>query len=105
MPTYNNLPAPSEHFKGKWYQKLIEDLQLAGKAKRTVYGYVRAVRKLADFCQQAPHLLTENDVRQFLLIEMVKKQIASGTQSTAKRWQDVARRRRTARSRARASPG
>ncbi len=36
MPTYNNLPAPSDHFKGKWYRQLIEDLQLAGKARRTI---------------------------------------------------------------------
>ena len=55
MPTYNNLPAASQYFKGNWYRKLIEDLQLAGKAKRTVYGYVRAVRKLADFHQKSPH--------------------------------------------------
>ena len=81
MPTYNNLPSSSQHFQGKWYQKLIVDLQLAGKAKRTVYGYVRAVRKLAEFCQQAPQHLTENDVRQFLLVEIVEKQFASGTQS------------------------
>ena len=81
MPTYDNLPAFSQHFKGKWYQKLIEDLQLAGKAKRTVYGYVCAVRTLAEFSQQAPQHLTEHDVRQFLLIEIVEKQVASWTQS------------------------
>ncbi len=66
MPTYNNLPAPSDHFKGKWYRQLIEDLQLAGKARRTVYGYVRAVRKLADFCQQSPHMIDESDLRGFM---------------------------------------
>ncbi len=54
MPTYNNLPKTSKFFKGKWYQKLVEDLRLAGKAKRTVYGYVRAVRKLAEFHQKSP---------------------------------------------------
>ena len=48
MPTYNNLPQPAEFFKGNLYNKLVEDLQLAGMAKRTVYGYVRAIRKLAD---------------------------------------------------------
>ena len=32
MPTYNNLPTHSKHFKGKWYRQLIEDLQRAGKA-------------------------------------------------------------------------
>ena len=81
MPTYNNLPLASEYFKGKWYRKLIEDLQLAGKAKRTVYGYVRAVRKLADFCQNSPEQLSETDVRQFLLHQIVDKHVAAGTQS------------------------
>ena len=41
MPTYENLPTPSDNFKGKLYQKMVDDLRLAGKAKRTVYGYVR----------------------------------------------------------------
>jgi site-specific recombinase XerD len=81
MPTYNNLPAPSDYFKGKWYRQLIEDLQLAGKAKRTVYGYVRAVRKLADFCQQPPHRIDESDLRGFLLHQIVERQVAAGTQS------------------------
>jgi len=39
----------------KWYQKLIEDLQPAGKAKCTVSGYVRAVRKLAEFSTSSRH--------------------------------------------------
>ncbi len=81
MPTYINLPAPSDHFKGKWYRQLIEDLQLAGKARRTVYGYVRAVRKLADFCQQSPHMIDESDLRGFLLHQIVERQVAAGTQS------------------------
>ena len=46
MRTYNKLPKPSPFFKGNPYQKLVEDLTLAGMAKRTVYGYVRAIRKL-----------------------------------------------------------
>ena len=44
MPTYNNLPAPSDHFKGKWYRQLIEDLQLAGKARRTIRTCTRGPR-------------------------------------------------------------
>ena len=81
MPTYNNLPAASEYFKGKWYRKLIEDLQLAGKAKRTVYGYVRAVRKLADFHQKPPHQIDSSDLRAFLLHQIVEREVAAGTQS------------------------
>ena len=54
MPTYESLPSPSEFFKGKLYQQMVDGLRLAGLAKRTVYGYVRAVRKLADFHQKSP---------------------------------------------------
>jgi site-specific recombinase XerD len=81
MPTYNNLPQQSEFFKGKWYNKLAEDLRLAGMAKRTVYGYVRAIRKLADFHQKSPEKITEADVRQYLLHQIVDLEVAAGTQS------------------------
>jgi site-specific recombinase XerD len=81
MPTYNNLPKTSKFFKGKWYQKLVEDLRLAGLAKRTVYGYVRAVRKLADFHQKSPARISENDLRAFLLHQIVDLEVAAGTQS------------------------
>ncbi len=83
MPTYENLPATSEYFKGKLYQKMVDDLRLAGKAKRTVYGYVRAVRKLADFHQKPLHKITEQDVREYLLHIIVEQEAASGTQSVA----------------------
>ncbi|TWT75736.1 Tyrosine recombinase XerD [Planctomycetes bacterium CA13] len=81
MPTYNNLPKSSAFFKGKYYDKLVEDLRLAGMAKRTVYGYVRAVRKLAEFHQQSPSKLDEADIRAFLLYQIVDLEAASGTQS------------------------
>ena len=81
MPTYNKLPQPSPFFKGKLYQKLVEDLTLAGMAKRTVYGYVRAIRKLCEFQQKTPTKLTEADVRAFLLHQIVELEVASGTQS------------------------
>ncbi len=35
MPTYDNLSKTSEFFNGKWYDKMVEDLRLAGMAKRT----------------------------------------------------------------------
>ena len=81
MPTYNNLPKPSQHFKGKWYDKLVDDLRLAGMAKRTVYGYVRAIRKLCDFHSKAPNKINQNDVRAYLLHQIVDLEVASGTQS------------------------
>ena len=67
MPTYNNLPATSVYFKGSLYDRMVEDLRLSGKAKRTVYGYVRAIRKLAEFCQTTPDKIVEEQRRQFLL--------------------------------------
>lgn len=81
MPTYESLPATSKYFKGELYDRLVEDLRLSGKAKRTVYGYVRAVRKLADFHQKPPHDITESEVRRFLLHLIVELEVAAGTQS------------------------
>ena len=81
MPTYNNLPKTSEFFKGKWYNKLVEDLRLAGLAKRTVYGYTRAIRELADFHQKSPEKICEAEIREFFLYQIVEIEAAYGTQS------------------------
>ncbi len=81
MPTYNTLPKPSPFFHGKWYDKLVGDLRLAGKAKRTVYGYVRAIRKLAEFHRKSPDTLSESDICVYLLHQIVELEVASGTQS------------------------
>lgn len=81
MPTYDNLPKPSQHFKGNRYDKFVEDLRLAGLAKRTVYGYVRAIRKLCDYHRKRPERLTEADVRAYLLHQIVDLEVAAGTQS------------------------
>ena len=83
MPTYESLPAPSAYFKGVLYRKMVDDLRLAGKQKRTVYGYVRAVRQLADFHQKTACRITEQDVRDYLLHLIVEREVASGTQSVA----------------------
>ena len=48
-------------------QKLSEDLQLSGMAKRTHDGYIRAIRQLSDFAKCSPDQVTENHVRQFFL--------------------------------------
>ena len=81
MPTYNKLPSESKYFKGKLFAKFVEDLRLSGKAKRTVYGYARAIRKLAEHAQCAPDRISQEQVRKFLLNEIVNKQSAAGTQS------------------------
>jgi hypothetical protein len=50
MVNYDQLPAASRFFDGKLYQTMRDDLQLAGMSKRTVHGYLRAIRQLADYC-------------------------------------------------------
>jgi hypothetical protein len=49
MPSYDK-PNRSTFFNGHFYDKMAEDLQLTGKSQRTVHGYLRAVRQLADYC-------------------------------------------------------
>ncbi len=48
-------------------QRMIQDLQLAGRSERTQEAYVRAVRKLADHYRQSPDRLTEPQVRDYFL--------------------------------------
>ncbi len=50
----HNLPACGSFFKGELYQRMQDDLHLAGMAQRTIHGYLRSVRQLADFCRQSP---------------------------------------------------
>ncbi len=78
MPNHS-LPVTSKFFKGKLYQQMEADLHLAGMAERTIYGYLRAVRKLADFCQCSPDKLTEEQLRQWLLHLKIDKQFAYGS--------------------------
>jgi len=83
MPTCESLPAESPYFNGNLFRKMVDDLRLAGKAKRTVYGYLRAVRKLADFCRKCPDQIREQDVRRYLLHLIVELEVATGTQTVA----------------------
>ena len=53
MPSYT-LSARSGYFDGAIYQRMSDDLHLAGMSKRTVHGYLRAVRQLADCCTTPP---------------------------------------------------
>ena len=53
--------------------RYIEDLQLAGKAPRTVESYVRYVVQLAEYFDRSPALIEEDDLRQyFLYVKNVK---------------------------------
>jgi len=78
MPNYS-LPATSTFFKGILYQQMHDDLHLAGMAERTIHGYLRSVRQLADFCQCSPDQVTEQQLRQWLLHLKIEKQFAYGS--------------------------
>ncbi len=79
MVNYDQLPSDSNCFNGKLYQKMLEDLQLAGMSKRTVHGYLRAVRQLADYCQTRPNKITETQLRKYFLYLKNEKQFAYGS--------------------------
>lgn len=59
--------AHSQFFKGSLFQKMSDDLQLTGKGKRTHDGYLREVRKLADFYKTSPDQISEQQVRRYFL--------------------------------------
>ena len=79
MPNYNKLPRHSQFFKGKIYQRMQDDLHLNGMAQRTIYGYLRSVRQLADFSRCSPDQVTEEQLRQWLLHLKIDKQFAYGS--------------------------
>lgn len=57
----------STHFTGSLYSPMAEDLHLGGMSERTHAGYLRAVRKLADYCKTSPDKITEDQLRRFFL--------------------------------------
>jgi integrase/recombinase XerD len=52
--------ASSIFFGGALYQRMSDDLHLEGMAQRTHDGYLRAVRKLAEFLELSPDRITES---------------------------------------------
>ena len=76
----NPQPNPPGHFfPCSLRQRMAEDLQLTGKAKRTQNGYLRAVRQLSDFAQCSPDKVTETQVRQFFLHLKNERKFAYGS--------------------------
>ncbi|MAD80740.1 MAG: hypothetical protein CMJ50_07850 [Planctomycetaceae bacterium] len=53
----------SPFFSQKLYQRMSDDLHLTGKADRTRNGYLREIRKLAEYCRRCPDEITEDQVR------------------------------------------
>lgn len=60
-------------------QKMIEDMQLRGLAKRTQEAYVRAADGLAGYYRKSPAAVTEEEIRQYLLYLKNEKQAAAST--------------------------
>lgn len=73
----------SAFFTGRLYEKMSEDLQLTGKAKRTHDGYLREIRKLADYCQRSPDQITEAQMRRYFLHLKNQKHFAAGSLTVA----------------------
>ena len=78
MPSYHK-PVHSQHFNGALYRKMSEDLHLTGKAQRTVHGYLRAVRQLADYCRKSPDQISETELRRYFLYLKNQRQFAYGS--------------------------
>lgn len=69
----------SDYFTGSLYARMSEDLHLGGMSERTHAGYLRAVRKLADYCQMSPDKITEDQLRRFFLHMKNELNYAYGT--------------------------
>ena len=79
MVNYDHPPATSRFFQGTLYQRMHDDLHLAGMSQRTVHGYLRAVRQLADYCQTSPSKITEDQFRRYFLHLKNERHFAYGS--------------------------
>ena len=58
---------------------MIEDLQLHGFAAKTQDAYVRTVKQLAEYYHKSPDLISEEELRQYLLYLTNEKHVAAST--------------------------
>src|SRR5438874_13748171 len=63
-------------------QRMIDDMRLAGFAERTRDVYIQAVRRLATHYMRSPDVLSEEEVRAYLLHLRDERGIARGTFKT-----------------------
>jgi integrase/recombinase XerD len=63
-------------YKSEVCQKMNKNLQLFGKSEGTRKTYLRHIRHLSDFYQKAPDLLSEDEVRDYLLHRKNKDKLA-----------------------------
>jgi hypothetical protein len=61
---------------------MIEDMTLAGLAPRTQEVYLQAVRRLAAHYKRSPDLLSEEEVRDYVLHLRDQRGVARGTFKT-----------------------
>lgn len=60
-------------------KKMCEDLRLRGLSEATQRAYLLAVKGLAAYYQKSPDLLTEAEIRRYLLYLQTEKQVANKT--------------------------
>ncbi len=60
-------------------QKMIEDMQLRGLAKRTQQSYVGAVKGLAQYYGKSPSEVSDGEVREYLLYLKNERKVAVST--------------------------
>lgn len=64
-------------------KRMLEELQLAGHAERTREAYLRAVSQLAAQTRTSPDQITEEQLRQYLLLLRNEKEFAVGSLKVA----------------------
>jgi integrase/recombinase XerD len=65
------------------WDRLQEDMQLAGLATRTQESYLGAARRLADHVQKDPIHITEDDLRQYFLYLRTERKLSRSTLTIA----------------------
>ena len=65
------------------WQRMQEDMQLAGLAARTQEAYLGVVHRLADHAQKSPDLLTEADLCQYFLYLRTERKLSRSSLTIA----------------------
>ena len=64
-------------------RRMLQDMQLVGHSISTLESYLRAVKKLANYCRTSPDQITEDQLRRYLLHLRNDKQFAAGSLKVA----------------------
>jgi integrase/recombinase XerD len=64
-------------------ERMIEDMQLHGLSANTQEAYVRAVKQLAEYYDQSPEQITEEELRQYCLYLKNEKGVSRSTMTVA----------------------